>query len=145
MTARDLSELVALAPPGAGRIHLHLPGYQPGKKSRSQDNAPLCGVFVPRDLEHASLDVALLWRIARATWAGSGDGGTRYWCPPCLGRLVELLDMQDSLVRQAWAVVSLAQANNQNVSLTPLVDVGNVLPVRPAGPETGTADLDNGT
>lgn len=137
----DLSQLVALAPPGAGRIHLHLPGYQPGKKIRSQKNAPLCGVFVPRDLSQAPLDVAQHWPHVRASWAGSGDAGTRHWCPPCLGRLVVLLGLQEALVRNAV----LAVANGSNVNLTPTENVGNVLAVRPSGTENGTAGGDTGS
>jgi hypothetical protein len=144
-TTCDLSKLVALAPPGAGRIHLHLPDYQPGNKPRSQDNAPLCGVFVHRGLEQAPLDVALDWPHVRATWAGSGDAGERYWCGPCLGRLVELLGYQDDMIRTAMAVVSLAQVNNQNASLTPHMDMGSVPLVRPDGPETEPEGHGTGT
>lgn len=117
MTA-DLRDLVALAPQGAGRIHLHLPGYQPGRKTRSQDNAPLCGVFVHRGVEQASLQLALDWPHVRATWAGSGDAGARYWCPPCLGRLVALLGMQDDTIRSALV------RQRQEAGLTPQADVG---------------------
>lgn len=104
-TPCDLTQLVALEPPGAGRIHLHLPGYQPGKKARSQDNAPLCGVFVYADARQVGLDVARLWTHVRPMWAGSEITGERYWCPPCLGRLVELLRLQDSLVGEAMAQI----------------------------------------
>jgi hypothetical protein len=114
----DLGALVALAPQGAGRIHLHLPGYQPGKKTRSQDNAPLCGVFVHRGVEQASLQVALDWPHVRATWAGSGDAGARYWCAPCLGRLVALLGMEDDLIRSALV------RQRQKGDLTPQADMG---------------------
>jgi hypothetical protein len=141
----DLSQLVALAPPAAGRVHLHLPGYQPGKKQRSQDNAPLCGVFVPRGLDQVVLDVAQDWPHVRATWAGSGDAGNRYWCPPCLGRLVVLLGRQDDLIRDATRVVNLAKANASTASLTPHTDVGNVPGVSQGGTPTGTPRLDVGT
>jgi len=144
MTTADLSALVALAPPGAGRIHLHLPGYRPGRKVRTQDNAPLCGVFVHRGVEEVALEVAQHWPHVRASWAGSGDAGARYWCPPCLGRLVVLLDDGDALIRQAVRWVGLAKANSLTASLTPPGDVGSVVPVRPAGPETGNASLDPG-
>lgn len=122
----DVSQLVALAPRGPGRVHLHLPGYRPGRKLRSQDNAPLCGVFVHRDAQQAPLTQARLWPTVRATWAGSGDAGPRYWCGPCLGRLVELLDMQDSLIGDAVARINLAKANACNATLTPPENMGSV-------------------
>jgi len=125
----DLTSLVALEPPGPGRIHLHLPGYQPGKKTRTQSNAPLCGVFVYADARQVQLDVARLWTHVRPTWAGSEMVGERYWCPPCLGRLVVLLNMQDSLVGDAMAMIKLAQANGSQYSLTPTESVGTVLDV----------------
>jgi hypothetical protein len=118
MTTFELDALVALAPRGAGRIHLHLPGYQPGNKTRSQDNAPLCGAFVHRGIDQASLQVALDWPHVRATWAGSGDAGPRYWCPPCLGRLVALLGMEDDMIRSALV------RQRQKDDLTPQLDMG---------------------
>jgi len=118
-----LEALVALEPPGPGRIHLHLPGFRPGRKERSQDNAPLCGVFVHRGLNQVRLDVARLWTHVRPTWAGSEMTGERYWCPPCLGRLVVLLDIQDHLV--GLVVAKLVPANQRD-GLTPHAAMGNV-------------------
>lgn len=131
MSTCDLSALVALEPPGAGRIHLHLPGYRPGKKQRTQANAPLCGVFVYSDLNQVALDVARLWTHVRPTWAGSEMAGERYWCPPCLGRLVELLSLQDHIVAQA----EIRQRTNPG--LTPHVDMGNVIGAGGDQPTTG--------
>jgi hypothetical protein len=144
-TTCDLSKLVALAPPGAGRIHLHLPGYQPGKKPRSQGNAPLCGVFVYADAEQVSVREAAQWPHYRVTWNGSGDGGDRYWCPPCLGRLVVLLLLVDDVIDDAMAAVHIASAKAPDSSLTPPTDVGSVPGARQAEPETGTAGHDIGT
>lgn len=107
MSTPDLTRLIVLAPKGSGRMHLHLPGYRPGKKQRSQDNAPLCGVFVHRGVEQASLETGRLWTRVRASWAGSGDAGSRYWCPPCLGRLVELFALQDSLIGDVAARIAM--------------------------------------
>lgn len=107
MSTPDLTRLIVLAPKGSGRMHLHLPGYRPGKKLRTQGNAPLCGVFVYPDLEQASLEQGRLWTRVRATWAGSGDAGSRYWCPPCLGRLVELFALQDSLIGDVAARIAM--------------------------------------
>lgn len=135
-TIYDLSKLVALAPAGAGRIHLHLPGYQPGKKARSQRNAPLCGVFVHADAEQASVREAAQWPHYRATWNGSGDGGDRYWCPPCLGRLVVLLQLVDVVVRDAIGAVTSASVANLDSGLTPPTDMGSVPGVRPSGTES---------
>jgi hypothetical protein len=145
MATYDLASLVALEPPGAGRIHLHLPGYRPGKKVRSQANAPLCGVFVYADARQVGLDVARLWTHVRPIWAGSEMAGERYWCPPCLGRLVELMNLQDSLVGDAMAKIKLAQANESDSSLTPPVNVGNLPGVRASGTENGTPARDTGT
>lgn len=119
MATCDLAQLVAIAPPGAGRIHLHLPGYKPGRKRRSQANAPLCGVYVYRDQPQASLEIASNWPHVRATWAGSGDAGARYWCPPCLGRLTVLLGEQDGLIRRAQLTVSRLRDEAGNQGLTP--------------------------
>lgn len=93
MANSDLAELVALQPTAeAATVHLALPGYQPGRKARSYDGAPLCGVFVHYDQLVGPLAEGLLW--------ANQEAGRRL-CRACIGHLCSLLDVDQLVVRLA--------------------------------------------
>ena len=81
-------------------LHLYVPGYQPGAKSRRPAEAAMCNAPVWKTLSwgpqkdqvirrHVPLAEALAWASSpppdpfdpRPAWR---------WCPVCVGRLVEL-------------------------------------------------------
>lgn len=108
-TTCDLSKLVALQPTTEGAtVHLALPGYRPGKKSRSQGNAPLCGVFVHADQSAGPLAEGLLW---------ANQGAGRRLCRSCVGHLCSLLEVDQLVVRLAMLA--------QRPELIPGVSVAN--------------------
>lgn len=93
MANPDLSGLVALQPTAeSATVHLSLPGYQPGRKTRSQGNAPLCGAFVHARQAAGPLAEGLLW-------VDQGTG--RRLCRPCVGHLCSLLEVDQLVVRLA--------------------------------------------
>jgi hypothetical protein len=103
-TQPDLSGLIAFYPTAqASQIHLHLPGYQPGKKARSMGNAPLCGGFVhmPADTDTSPLAEALSWPQKERRGSPAMT-----WCPKCIGHLTVIMGAEDIMVRRAIALAS---------------------------------------
>lgn len=115
-TTCDLSRLVALQPTSEGAtVRLALPGYQPGKKPRSQDNAPLCGVFVHADQPTGPLAEALLW-------VSQGDG--RRLCRSCVGHLCSLLEVDQLVVRLAMLAQQADLIDDVSVATRMAVGLG---------------------
>lgn len=89
-----MTEILAIEPsPASSIIHLHIPGYQPGKKTRSiGDVASLCNGATATRRPTAPLADALSWEGTHK------DCGCRrpnwQWCRPCIGHAVAIARLQ---------------------------------------------------
>ena len=90
-----MTEIFAVAPSSTGNtIHLHLPGYKPGRKSRSTGGtATLCGGASVVRATTAPLTEALSWPDTHKDCGCPRPGWV--WCKPCLGHAVHLAGAVD--------------------------------------------------
>lgn len=91
----DRATIVAVPPAGGRIIHLHLPGYRPGKRRRSVDDSALCGVNVSLRFG-TPLGEALCWTAREPT---PPDPRPRWmWCRHCTGHVVARLGLADHVL-----------------------------------------------
>lgn len=99
-------EIFAARPSALGHTaHLHVPGYQPGKKTRpSADRSPLCGSSYSVNPD----DVVLL-SLALQNWPNPVERTELRepfvwsWCKSCIGHAVALAGQQRSVLHQVVA------------------------------------------
>ena len=106
------AQIVAVAPPRGSLVHLYLPGYQPGGKSRSVRDTAMCGSFaneqtpppvgpMPTGRVHVPLAEAA-GVIREMTEAAPSSpwiaARSLRWCPLCIGRAAEVLDLTGTVI-----------------------------------------------
>ncbi|RZQ59822.1 hypothetical protein [Amycolatopsis suaedae] len=92
-----MTDILAIEPSESGRIvHLDLPGYQPGRKSRSCSQAmAMCGAFVGAGHQRIPLAQAREWTRRAPT---SPPTPVLTWCRPCLGHAATVHGLAEQLV-----------------------------------------------
>jgi hypothetical protein len=146
-------EILAVQPNASGNvIHFHVPGYQPGKKTRScVDTSGLCNIGLrPTAQNTAPLTEALSWPDTHKACGCPRPGWV--WCRPCLGHAATLAGVVDHvlyLIVQATTPCSCAgrrwvrdegyQAEFPEDAVTPLRPYKGVIPCGSCN-ENGDAD-----
>lgn len=96
-----MTEILAVQPSQLGRIlHLHLPGYQPGRKRRpSPEAVAMCGINIG-DLRISLSSAADLRRIQ------TGFIRPPDWCRTCIGHAVLECGLADQVIATLIAAMS---------------------------------------
>jgi hypothetical protein len=97
----DVSDLKAVyGNSGVGRIiHLRLPGFRPGAKSRTMSDAALCGAADTHSGRTTEIDFDRALTLERAIPVDDDPRPTpppiRRWCPRCVGHALAVFDLID--------------------------------------------------
>lgn len=85
---------------GVGRtIHLRLPGFRPGQKSRTFNDSALCGAADTHSRRTTEIDFDIALALERSIPVDDDPRPKpppiRRWCPKCVGHALAVFDLID--------------------------------------------------